>query len=342
MDPISQGVLGAISSQSFARNKNILIAAFCGFISASTPDLDILIRSTSDPLLKLEYHRHFTHSLLFIPIGALIVAFLLWGIFFRKNHKFIVIYLFSFIGFATHGLLDAMTSYGTLLYWPFYGTRVNWNVISIIDPLFTIPLLIFCIISCVKKSSFIARIGLCIALLYLLIGYSKHYQIKKLLFKVAKSQHHIVEDYFIDPTIANNMSWRAIYKYKKHFYIYAFYISPFFSSDYIKGDTVETIDIEKIFPYLDRNSKQINDIKRFDIFTSSFMSLHHNNKNIIIDLRYNMLPQSSKHPLWGIVIDENNKNQHAEFKMLSEQHFDRLSVFWMLLNGDFDNLKKHK
>ncbi|GIS21122.1 MAG: hypothetical protein CM15mP120_30380 [Pseudomonadota bacterium] len=43
-------------------------------------------------------------------------------------------------GYATHGLLDACTSYGTQLFWPFSNVRVAWNNSSIVDPLFTLPL----------------------------------------------------------------------------------------------------------------------------------------------------------------------------------------------------------
>ncbi len=46
-------------------------------------DLDVLIKSSTDPLLALEYHRHFTHSLLFIPVGALVCTLLLRPLFFR-------------------------------------------------------------------------------------------------------------------------------------------------------------------------------------------------------------------------------------------------------------------
>ena len=56
--------------------------------------------------------------------------------------NFKTIYIASFLGYATHGLLDACTSYGTLLFWPFSNERVTWNNISIVDPIFTIPVLI--------------------------------------------------------------------------------------------------------------------------------------------------------------------------------------------------------
>ena len=74
MDPISQGTFGGVFSQFFSPKKKLTIATFIGIISGLAPDLDVFIKSSYDPLLSLEYHRQFTHSLIFIPIGALIVT----------------------------------------------------------------------------------------------------------------------------------------------------------------------------------------------------------------------------------------------------------------------------
>jgi len=76
MDPLSQGVVGAIVPQSFAQKNTLFWATVIGFLSGLAPDLDIFIRSDIDPLLFLEYHRQFTHSLIFIPIGGFICAYL--------------------------------------------------------------------------------------------------------------------------------------------------------------------------------------------------------------------------------------------------------------------------
>ena len=68
MDPVTQGVLGASLASVISNKKNLKIAAFCGLVGGLVPDLDILIRSEEDSLLSIEYHRHFTHSLFFVPL----------------------------------------------------------------------------------------------------------------------------------------------------------------------------------------------------------------------------------------------------------------------------------
>ena len=89
------------------------------------PDLDIFIRSMNDQLLFIEYHRHFTHSLAFTPFGGLLIGILLYLIL-KKKILFKDIYLYTTLGMLTHGLLDACTSYGTTLFWPFSDSRVSW------------------------------------------------------------------------------------------------------------------------------------------------------------------------------------------------------------------------
>jgi hypothetical protein len=79
MDPLTQGTLGAALPQATAGRARMGLATLAGFAGGMAPDLDVLIRSSEDPLLFLEYHRQFTHSLVFIPVGAAVVAALLWA-----------------------------------------------------------------------------------------------------------------------------------------------------------------------------------------------------------------------------------------------------------------------
>ena len=74
MDPFTQGIVGTTVAQSGSKRDTLIIASFIGLLAGLAADLDIFIRSSSDPLLFLEYHRHFSHSIFFIPFGALICS----------------------------------------------------------------------------------------------------------------------------------------------------------------------------------------------------------------------------------------------------------------------------
>ena len=333
MDPCTQGLLGASLSCSLAKRDKLKVAATLGAIGGMAPDLDIFIRSVNDQLLFIEYHRHFTHSLIFIPFGALIITSLLYP-FIKIKNSFKSIYYYIFIGFFTHGLLDACTSYGTSLLWPFSDYRVAWNIISIIDPIFTLSLLFFIILSLTRKKIFYARIGFVISCAYLILGFYKYEKVKAYTYNIAKNREHIVQRILLNPTIGNNILWRSVYQFKDHYYVDAIYF-PFFSEPIFKeGVRLKVIDKETVFPELSNESTQRKDIRRFSYFSQDFIYLHPDNENIIADLRYGTLPYDDK-SLWGIEININNPMQHVKFINLRKINEKQYSEFWDMLKGNF-------
>ena len=333
MDPCTQGLLGASLSCSLAKRDKLKVAATLGAIGGMSPDLDIFIRSVNDQLLFIEYHRHFTHSLIFIPFGALIITILLYP-FIKIKNSFKSVYYYIFLGFSTHGLLDACTSYGTSLLWPFSDYRVAWNIISIIDPIFTLTLLFFIIFSLLKKKRLYAQVGFIISCTYLILGFFKYEKVKAYAYNIAKNREHIVQRILLNPTIGNNILWRSVYQFKDHYYVDAIYF-PFFSEPIFKeGVRLKVIDKETVFPELRNQSTQRKDIRRFSYFSQNFIYLHPDNENIIADLRYGTLPYDDK-SLWGIEIDTNNPMQHVKFINLRKINEKQYSEFWDMLKGNF-------
>ena len=108
MDPLTQGVLGAALPQATSAPRYAASAGLLGLLAGMAADLDVLIQSSTDPLLFLEYHRQFTHSLVFIPVGGMICAVLLHGLIGRRRSlSFRQTWVFCTLGYATHALLDA-------------------------------------------------------------------------------------------------------------------------------------------------------------------------------------------------------------------------------------------
>ena len=160
MDPLSQAAIGAAAAQSGSRASTLRHALWIGALAGMAPDLDVLIQSNTDPLLALEYHRQFTHSLFFVPVGALICACVFYPLV-KQRLTFKNVWFFAALGYGTHGLLDACTTYGTQLLWPLTDTRFAWHNVSVIDPLFTLPLLILLVMSAIRRQPRIAVYGLC-------------------------------------------------------------------------------------------------------------------------------------------------------------------------------------
>ena len=334
MDPISQGLLGGSLAGAFSKKNNINKAVFCGFIGGLAPDLDVLIKSSSDPLLSIDYHRHFTHSLIFSPIGGFLVSLIVFFIF-KNKLPFKLIFLFSSLGYFSHGFLDACTSYGTILFWPFSDVRVGLNIISIIDPIFTLTLLIFFIFTLVFNSVFLIRTGLFLSMFLLIFNFFKYQQVESYVKNIAKERKHQIKKIFLNPTIGNNILWRSIYKHNNHYYIDAIYYPLFGKPKYKKGSKINVINEEKVFPSLPTNSTQRKDIKRFSYFSQGYIYIHPDHDNLIADLRYGTLPYDYK-SLWGIEIDPYNPNNHVIFKNIRNFNESIYDEFWQMLRGDLN------
>lgn len=311
MDPLSQAVLGVSLAQSVTRNKSQLRQAFwIGALSGMAPDLDILIRSSADPMLFLEYHRQFTHSLIFIPVGALLCA-LFFHFFVHKTLPFRLTYLYSFAGFATHGLLDACTSYGTQLFWPFSDERVAWNVVSIIDPLFTLPLLVLVLIVFFKRKVVFAYIAFMFAISYLSLGVLQKQRAEVALLALVAERGQQAERMHIKPSFGNRHLWKLIYEYDGRYYVDA--VRLLADTKVITGTSIAKLDLSKDFLWLHPDTVQASDIERFRWFSDDFLAISPDNPNLIMDMRYSFLPNQI-HAMWGIEINPHYPDQHVFYE----------------------------
>lgn len=323
MDILTQGLLGGVLAQSVARKEETKLATLIGVIAGLLADADFFIYSSNDPLLNIEFHRHFTHSLFFIPFGAAIATALLWP--FLKNRLPVKrLYLYSLLGYSMSGLLDACTSYGTHLLWPFSDERLAFNVISIIDPVFTLCLFITLLYSLRVKRQRIAHIGLLLAATYMSVGYIQLQRATSMAEGLIASRGHHSTKILVKPTLANLVLWRSVYVHQNRIYVDAIRLGIFHKNKIFEGESVEKLSIENHLPGLVQSSVLYNDVQRFILFSDDFVAMDPAQKNVIGDLRYSMLPTSTK-PLWGIVIDKDKPQEHADYQFFrdSSEHVRR-------------------
>ena len=307
MDPLSQGVVGVVAAQQTASRKQLLIASLLGFFSGMSADLDIFIKSSEDPLFSLEFHRQFTHSIIFMPFGGLICALFFYNIFLKnKDISFKQTYIYSTLGYATHGLLDACTTYGTQLLWPFTNERVAWNTISIIDPIFTLPILFLILLAVIKNKKVYSYVAFSWIIIYSSLGFIQKDRAEEIGKKLAQSRGHEIIKIEAKPSFANIIVWKTIYTTQTHYHIDAVRVG--LNTRIIEGVKIEKFNINKSFPWLDKNSQQAKDIERFRWFSNGYIAMSQNKPNQVIDIRYSMLPNEG-HGLWGIELnpDANNK-----------------------------------
>lgn len=296
LDLLTQGLLGAALAQSAAPARETRIAAAVGFAAGLLPDADALIRSPADPLLVLEFHRHFSHSLLFVPLGALLAALLCWP-FTRRRLGFARLYLYALLGYALAGLLDACTSYGTHLLWPFSDTAVAWSIIAIVDPVFTLLLLVPLLWGLWKRRASVTRAGLVLAALYLALGVLQHQRAERLAGEVAHARGIVPQLQLVKPTIGNVLLWRAVTVADGRVYTDGLRLGLGDGVRVYEGESAPLLDIATAAP---AGTRLAIDTARFAAFAHGLLVRHPNEPELIGDARYALLPTSAA-PLWGVL-----------------------------------------
>ncbi len=335
MDPVSQGALGAAFPQSLQNATNFrqraMTVTWVGCLAGMAPDLDVFIRSSTDPLLFLEFHRQFTHSLFFIPFGALICA-LVFCRFSRPGLNFRQTFLVCLFGYSTHALLDACTSYGTQLLWPFTNERFAWNNIAVIDPFATIPLVIAVVMAMRRGNPRYAQLGLIWFLSYLLLGWIQHQRAHSAASLMAAERGHDSAEVAIKPGFANIVLWKSVYLYEGTYYVDAVRVG--LTRTIYSGDRVAKLDVARDLPWLEPNTQQAVDLERFRWFSRDYLALDPYRKSFIIDMRYSILP-NEVNSLWGIGLSQSaGPSDHVTFESDRDASESRMKIFWAMLRGD--------
>ncbi|WP_454781754.1 metal-dependent hydrolase [Legionella sp. WA2022007384] len=297
MDPVTHAVLGAACSQSILYKKDKNNAWIVGGLAAMAPDLDVLIQQSDNPMLFFLYHRHFSHSLLFIPLGALIVTLALL-VFkrFRTNWK--LTFLAALIGYATHGLLDACTNYGTVLFWPFSTTRVSWDIVSIIDPFVTIPLCLGVVCTVVFNKRKPVIFALIFVSIFMLFNGFQHYRAMTAVQDELAKMRINTQKVRVFPQLMSSTSWRGIALTSNRLYIINAE-TPLFKES--KAPFVKSYPFflsQKLPDYVKNSSSLFRDFTIFKWFTDNFLIIVNTKPLVLTDGRF--LDYEGKLSLWSI------------------------------------------
>jgi len=141
MDSVSQMVLGAAVAEATLGRRIGRRASAVGAVLGTLPDLDVLVRY-ADAIDSFTLHRGWSHSLFVLSLISLPLAALASRLFARAEVAFGRWWFAVWAVLITHALLDAFTTYGTQLFWPIPTPPVSIGSVFIIDPLYTLPLLV--------------------------------------------------------------------------------------------------------------------------------------------------------------------------------------------------------
>ncbi len=340
MDPITQGALGAVfaqlphtslraTTQNAQAKEKIVTATWLGCAAGMAPDLDVFIQSPTDPLLFLEFHRHFTHSLIFIPLGAAIVALVLYRLVQHKLNRREA-YIASLLGYATHGLLDACTTYGTQLLWPFSDERIAWNNVSVVDPVLSLPLVVLVILAAKLKRPALTVAGVSWVFAYLLFGVFQMQRAERVATDLALSRGHDPQRLTLKASFANLIVWKSIYEHDNTYYVDGIRVTT--ENGHCQGTKIAKLNVARDLPFLQPDSQQAKDVERFRWFSDDYLAPWGDNG--VTDIRYSLVPNRVE-PMWGITLDPRaGPESYVEWWSNREARAAALGKFTALLRGE--------
>lgn len=292
MDSLTHLVLSGSIAAAVAPVKHRRAAILAGMALGTLPDLDVFLVNTltTDPILHMTDHRGFSHSLLVMPL----VVMLIWWLYLKRGNRVAAAPQRWFwamqLALISHLLLDALTAYGTQLWWPLNVHPTAWSSIFIVDPLYTLCLIITCAIAWFArnkawgKTAFLTGLGLSGAYIgWTLLAKNivdKAAQETLITYNLAQAPRFSV------PLPFNTLLWRVIV------------MTP---NGYLIGDRSLVADSGPIdFQAYDSDTaalaqaQHIDNVKQLQWFNQGFMKAEVINEELILkDLRMGLEPEYS-------------------------------------------------
>lgn len=225
MDSVSQFALGAaLGVVVMGRRTAVWKAALWGGLAGTIPDLDAFI-DHGDAVRNMTFHRAASHGLFWLTLGAPVLAWIVSRVN-REPHLMRRWWLALWLALFTHPLLDTMTVYGTQLLQPFSDHPFGVGSIFIIDPLYTVPLLVGLVVALVRREGRGLRWnqwGLGLSCAYLAWTAVAQAHVRDIAQdSLAAAQVPAEAPLLVTPTAFNTVLWRVVVMRDDH-YLEGFY-----------------------------------------------------------------------------------------------------------------------
>ncbi|MDR5865211.1 metal-dependent hydrolase [Halomonas koreensis] len=209
MDSLTQAALGAAIGGTLLGRRLGRKAVLLGAALGTLPDLDVLI-DYGDAVANVTRHRGFSHSLFVLAGLAAALTLLATRLARARDIGWPRWAAFFFLCLLTHPLLDALTTYGTQLWWPLDVRPAAWPLVFIIDPLYSLPLLVGIATALATGNGRRGPAwGLVISCLYLTLALGAKTLVGERLAPVL-AEHGLAEaPRLLQPTPFNILLWRA-------------------------------------------------------------------------------------------------------------------------------------
>lgn len=218
MDSITQATLGAAIGGAILGRRLGRKAIVIGALLGTLPDLDVAL-DYGDAVANVTEHRGFSHSLFVLAGLASLFALLCKRFAPARDITLARWWCFFTLILLTHPLLDSLTTYGTQLFWPLAMSPIAWPIVFIIDPLYTLPLLLGLIAALVsRRVRRSCAVGLAVSSVYLLLAAGAKWHIEQQLAPALAEMGLQQAPVLIQPTPFNTVLWRATVVGEERYY----------------------------------------------------------------------------------------------------------------------------
>jgi inner membrane protein len=214
MDSLTQIALGAAVGEAVMGRKVGWRALVWGAICGTLPDLDVFI-PLGDAVRDFTYHRAASHSLFVLAALTPLVVWLILRLHPQTRDHWRGWGALVYLAFATHVLLDSFTVYGTQIFWPLDSTPMTWSTVFIIDPLYTLPLLVGVLAALLlsRARAWGRRLnaaGLVLSTLYLALSLVAKFTVERTAHVSLRAQQIPYERLLTTPAPFNIVLWRVL------------------------------------------------------------------------------------------------------------------------------------
>lgn len=211
MDTLTQVTLGAAVGEAVLGKKIGNKGAAWGAAFGVLPDLDVLANPFVSEVQEIIIHRGISHSLFFSVVAAPVFGYMLYRKYKTGPASWRDWSLMVFLTILTHIFIDACTGYGTQVFQPFSNYSLSFNTIFIIDPFYTLPLLIGIVTALFMRRGSARRwanyIGLGLSSLYMLAGFGIKNHVDTVFEQNFEEQQISVDRFMTTPMPLTEFLW---------------------------------------------------------------------------------------------------------------------------------------
>jgi inner membrane protein len=319
MDSLTQLTFGAACGEAILGKKVGRKALIWGAVLGTLPDLDVFIPLGS-PVDDFVYHRGFSHSLFLLTALSPVFAWLITKFHGNTKPLFNKWMLLTFVVLNGSVLLDLFTIYGTQIFWPIDTTPHAIPALFIIDPLFTLPILIGVSSALFLKNHRLNFIGLCLSLAYLIWALGISVFINGKMEDKLNEQGVPYSQFISSPAPFTTLLWRT----------WGIHNDQYFETYYslFDGDAPLSVNFYPRNLSLMKGMEEHPPVTKLEKFTRGYFAMSENNGSIAMtDLRMGSEPNY----VFQFQVGKMNNSQAeatSSQRLITKPDWKRLSWLW--------------